>query len=196
MLRKQKGTAIMKKVTLLGDSIRLNYEGRVTELLKDEYTVFRYDDNGRFAQYTLRSLFDYKSFIEGSDVIQWNNGHWDLCDIFGDGSFTPEDQYVFNIKRIAGHLLKITPNVIFATTTPVRPENQYNDNKVIRRYNELAVEALRPMGVTINDLNAAASKDIDRYICDDLIHLTPDGIELCADLVAASIRKAGGGNQR
>ena len=86
--------------------------------------------------------------------------------------------------------------MIFATTTPVRPENQYNDNKVIRRYNELAVEALRPMGVTINDLNAAASKDIDRYICDDLIHLTPDGIELCADLVAASIRKAGGGNQR
>ena len=181
----------MKKVTLLGDSIRLNYEGRVAELLKDEYTVFRYDDNGRFAQYTLRSLFDYRKDIEGSDVIHWNNGHWDLCDIFGDGPFTPEDQYVFNIRRVAGLLLRFTPHVIFATTTPVRPENQYNDNNVIRRYNELAVGALKPMGVEINDLNAELSKDIDRYICGDLIHLTHDGIELCAELVAASVRRAG-----
>lgn len=180
----------MKKVTLLGDSIRLNYEGRVTELLKDEFTVFRYDDNGRFAQYTLRSLFEYQNEIQGSDVIHWNNGHWDLCNIFGDGPFTPEDQYVYNIKRVAGLLLKVTPHVIFATTTPVRTENVYNDNKVIQRFNALAVEALTPMGVAINDLNAAASKDIERYICDDLIHLTPDGIELCAGLVASSIRKA------
>ena len=77
----------MKKVTLLGDSIRLGYESRVTELLKPDFEVFTYKDNGRFAAYTLRSLFDYREQIAGSDVIHWNNGHWDLCDLFGDGIF-------------------------------------------------------------------------------------------------------------
>ena len=179
----------MKKVTLLGDSIRLNYENRVIELLGSDYNVFRFDDNGRFAQYTLRSLFEYREFIKDSDVIHWNNGHWDLCDIFGDGPFTPEEHYVNTLKRIGGMLLDITPNVIFATTTPVRPENPYNYDRTIRRYNELAVNALKPMGIRINDLYAHVSKDIDRYICDDLIHLTPDGIELCAKLAADAIQK-------
>ena len=178
----------MKKVTLFGDSIRLNYESRVIELLGSDYNVFRYDDNGRFAQYTLRSLFDYHEFIKDSDIIHWNNGHWDLCDIFGDGSFTPEDQYVSTLKRIGGMLLKITPNVIFATTTPVRPENPYNHDSTIRRYNLLAVEALAPMGIKINDLYASVSQDIPGNICDDLIHLTPQGIELCARLTVDAIR--------
>ena len=178
----------MKKLTLLGDSIRLNYEGRVAELLRGEYEIFRYDDNGRFAQYTLRSLFEYRPFIEGSDVIHWNNGHWDLCDIFGDGPFTDPAYYAATIKRIASILMKITPNVIFATTTPVRPENQYNSNSVIDRFNAIAKETLEPMGVRINDLNALLRGDIDRYICDDLIHLTPEGIELCAGKVTEAVR--------
>jgi hypothetical protein len=178
----------MKKITLLGDSIRLNYENRVKELLGDGYEVFRYDDNGRFAQYTLRSLFDYRPFIEGSDVIHWNNGHWDLCDLFGDGSFTDIGQYAAMLRRIATLLLKITPNVVFATTTPVRPQNPYNSNDVIDRFNRAAIETLEPMGVRINDLNAALRGDIDRYICDDLIHLTPEGIELCAGKVVEAVK--------
>ena len=69
----------MKKVTLLGDSIRLiGYGTRVPELLCNEYEVFQPDDNCRFAKYTLRMLFDYKEQIKGSDVIHWNNGLWDI----------------------------------------------------------------------------------------------------------------------
>ena len=182
----------MKKVTLLGDSIRLNYEQRTTELLGPDYEVVRFDDNGRFASYTLRTLFDCHDAIAGSDVIHWNNGHWDLCDLFGDGSFTPVSVYVETLKRIAGLLLKITPHVIFATTTPVRPANTYNANDVIDRFNEAAAEALRPMGIVINDLNAELRDDIDGNICDDLIHLTGKGTELCAQKVAAAIREAAG----
>ena len=178
----------MKKVTLLGDSIRMNYQARVRELLAPDHDVFYYEDNGRWAQYTLRSLFDYSAQIAGSDVIHWNNGHWDLCDIFGDGNFTPEKQYAETLKRVADRLLTITPKVIFATTTPVRPENVYNSDAAIRRYNELAVTTLVPMGIEINDLYGTVARDIPRYICDDLIHLTPEGIELCAAQVAGAIR--------
>ena len=179
----------MKKITLLGDSIRLNYEKRVSELLGPGYEIFRYDDNGRFASYTMRSLFDYRDSIAGSDVIHWNNGHWDLCDLFSDGPFTPPDQYARNLKRIAAILLKITPNVIFATTTPVRPENIYNSNENVMLYNTVAVETLSPMGITVNDLYGRLSADIPRYICDDLIHLTAEGVEVCASAVAQAIIK-------
>ena len=182
----------MKKVTLLGDSIRINYQARVCELLGPEFEVFYYEDNGRWAQYTLRSLFEYSAQIAGSDVIHWNSGHWDLCDLFGDGNFTPEAQYAETLKRVADRLLTVTPNVIFATTTPVRPENVYNSDTAIRRFNELAVATLEPMGVQINDLYASAVRDIPRYICEDLIHLTPEGIELCAAQVAGAIRSKAG----
>ena len=45
-------------------------------------------------------------------------------------------------------------------------------------------------GVLINDLNAALAGDIERYISEDLIHLTPEGLEVCAQQTAALIREA------
>ena len=55
----------MKKVTLLGDSIRqIGYGTKVPELLGDEYQVFQPEDNCRFVKYTLRMLFDLKTEIE------------------------------------------------------------------------------------------------------------------------------------
>ena len=81
----------MKKVTLLGDSIRqIGYGKSVEEALKKEgIEVFQPEENCRFARYTFRMLFDYKDQIAGSDVIHWNNGLWDVSDLFGDGQFTP-----------------------------------------------------------------------------------------------------------
>ena len=63
----------MKKVVLLGDSIRLiGYGKRVVELLGDQCTVWQPEDNCRFAKYTLRMLFDEQQNIKNADVIHWN----------------------------------------------------------------------------------------------------------------------------
>lgn len=44
----------MKKVLLLGDSIRMGYDDYVKELLDGKCEViYDHDDNGRFAAYTL-----------------------------------------------------------------------------------------------------------------------------------------------
>ncbi len=49
----------MKKVVLLGDSIRLwGYGTKVPELLGKDYEVWQPEDNCRFVKYTLRGLFD------------------------------------------------------------------------------------------------------------------------------------------
>lgn len=60
----------MKKITLLGDSIRqIGYGTKVPEMLGEGYEVFQPEDNCRFVKYTLRLIFDLKKIIEGSDVI-------------------------------------------------------------------------------------------------------------------------------
>ena len=68
-------------------------------------------------------------------------------------------------------------------------KNQYNKNSTIARFNEIAIEALSAEGVIINDLNALLVGDIERYICPDLIHLTAEGVEICAKAVADIIKK-------
>ena len=180
----------MKKVLLLGDSIRqLGYGNLVPELLGKDYEVCQPDDNCRFIKYTLRMLFDKYQEFKDSDVIHWNNGLWDICRIFDDKkTFTSEAEYLENSLRVAKILTDITPKVIFATTTPVRKENPYNSNEDIDRYNAILVPELTKMGIEINDLNALLKDDIERYICDDLIHLTEEGKEVCAKQVARYIK--------
>lgn len=177
------------KITLLGDSIRQQYESRVTELLGDEFDVWTPQENCRFSKYTLRGLFDWAKNMEGSDIVHWNNGHWDVCRLFDDGTFSSEEEYVENMMRIVDILQKRYRTVIFATTTPVRTINSYNKNDVIDRFNQLIVPLLQEKGVIINDLNALLRSDVERYISNDTIHLSDEGIELCAGQVASYIRE-------
>ena len=191
------------KVTFLGDSIRFGageqvagYGKRTAELLGPEFEVFQPNDNCRFAKYTLRMLFDYAEAIRGSSIVHFNCGHWDLCEILGDGTFSTEEEYVENIVRIARILKSYCDVVIFATTTPVLDANPYNRNCVIDRFNEIAVAALEKEGVIINDLNALLAPDKEKYIlASDNIHLTSEGVEVCAravaDIILAEANKLG-----
>ena len=138
----------MKKVVLLGDSIRLmGYGGKVPALLGDGYEVWQPEQNGMFVSNVLRQLFDNADRIREADIVHFNSGEWDICELFGDGPFTPEEFYVSQILRITDLLQKQGKTVIFATTTPVRPENVNNRNAVIERYNALVVPPLREKGV-------------------------------------------------
>ncbi|MBO4343303.1 MAG: hypothetical protein J5844_01465, partial [Clostridia bacterium] len=131
----------MIKVALLGDSIRqIGYGTKIHEFLGEEYEVYQPEENCRFVKYTLRMLFDYKENLKDRDIIHWNNGLWDVCRLYEDGdTFSSEKEYVDNMLRVAKILKSITPNVIFATTTPVRNENKHNNNADIDRFNGLIV---------------------------------------------------------
>ncbi len=181
----------MKKVVLLGDSIRLIGYGRfVPELLGEDYTVWQPEDNCRFASYTLRMLFDEKPNMEGADIIHWNNGLWDVCDIFGDGAFTPIDVYVDLLKRMAAILKTYAPTVIFATTTVPSREMWGHSWERIAAYNKAAREALEPMGIIINDICPMVAENIDHMICEDQLHLSEEGARIVAERVAEVIRTA------
>lgn len=185
-----------KKAVLLGDSIRLmGYGKRAAELLADEYTVFQPNENCRYVKFTLRLLFDLREEIAGADVIHWNNGLWDTYDPFREGRlFSSVEEYTENILRVAERLQTITPNVIFATTTPVRADTEwwYDRNGAICRYNEAVVPELKKRGILINDLHSLVEPHATEYICEkDWVHLTPAGSEACALQVAEAVRLAG-----
>ena len=75
--------------------------------------------------------------------------------------------------------------MIFATTTPVLDANPHNKNSTINRFNEIAVEALKKEGVIINDLHSLLVDEKEKYIlASDNIHLTSEGVEVCARAVA------------
>ena len=179
----------MKKIILLGDSIRLSYQSRVRELLGPDFAVWGPDDNCRFASYTLRMLYDYREQLKDADLIHFNCGLWDMCDLFGDGPFTPIEVYAEQMARIAKILKTYAPVVVFAATTPPSPKMWGHDMDRVRAYNAAAMAALEPLGVLFDDLFTPVAEDIDRMISEDLLHASPFGVEVLANRVADCVKK-------
>jgi hypothetical protein len=182
----------MKKVILIGDSIRLSYRAKVTDLLTGKATVTGPDDNCRFSAYT---LFNLSAWVpdDDFDVIQWNNGQWDTCHMKDGRIHTPLTTYLELQERIASILLQKTKRLIFATTTPVWPEQfaggsiHPRRNEDISVYNSAATNLLKKLGIEIVDLYSPIAEDIKRYISEDMVHLTEEGINRCANIVADQI---------
>ena len=191
----------MKNVMLIGDSIRFGappnspgYGVYVKEMLKGKADVYAPNDNCRFAQYTLRYLYDWEKETEREkiDVIHWNNGLWDVLRINGDEPFTPCDVYVYNLKRIHNMLTKRFPNakIIFALSTAVieemaKPEfMRYNSD--IEKYNQAAKELMETLGVEVNDLYTI-SKKLGRDYHSDWVHYNSEGSEILAKAVTEKI---------
>ena len=83
-------------------------------------------------------------YIEGADIIHWNNGLWDVMRLHGDEPLTPIDMYTAMLERIYKKIRFFFPNakIIFALSTSVIEENAPNGyvryNSEIEEYNEAA----------------------------------------------------------
>jgi len=198
----------MKNVLLIGDSIRFgatsNHEYKtadspgygvyVAEMLKGKANVYAPDDNCRFAQYTLRYLYDWAKDIECEkiDVVHWNNGLWDVLRINGDEPLTPVDVYELMLGRVCKMIKKIFPNakIIFALSTAVVEEWARPDfmrfNSDIEKYNEAAKRVLEKMGVTINDLYTVSAA-FDNSLHADFVHFNEEGSKILARAVCDKI---------
>ncbi len=183
----------MKKVLLIGDSIRLGYQPAVTELLKDEAVVHGPAANCSFSAFTLWNLDNWAP-EDDYDFIQWNNGQWDTCHMMDGKIHTPLPAYMEIQARIANILAKKTKRLVFATTTPVWPEQfesakcHQRRNEDIISYNIAATKLCIKLGIEINDLHAVLAPDVKRYISKDMVHLTEEGNNACAEQVAAKVR--------
>lgn len=199
----------MKKVLLIGDSIRFGapsnpeygtqsspgYGVFVEEMLKDEYEVYAPDDNCRFAQYTLRYLYDWSNRVEREeiDVVHWNNGLWDVLRVNGDEPLTPIDVYERMLVRVCDMIRKLFPKakVIFALSTAVIEEWARPDfcrfNSDIERYNEVAKKVMAEKGVPVNDLYSITAA-FDSGLHSDWVHFNDEGSKILAHAVCEKIR--------
>ena len=191
----------MKKVLLIGDSIRMGYDKYVKYALKDTCEVYYPEDNCRFAQYVLRHISDWKNELklgDDVDVVHWNTGLWDTLVLYQDGCLTPPEFYEYFIDKICKRIKVLFPNakVVFATSTPIVEKRftnhsvSYRNNSDIKRYNEIAVKKVREHGFLINDL-FAITKDLPESYYSDMTHLyTPEGAQLLINAVIKAIGNA------
>jgi tRNA(Met) C34 N-acetyltransferase TmcA len=186
----------MKKIVLIGDSIRFGAQGSpgygvfVKEKLEGRAEVFAPNENCRFAQHTLRYLHEWAENFpkEEIDVVHWNNGLWDALRLFGDDPFTELDYYGKTLVRIYRRIRRLFPNarVIFALSTSVKEEwaspNFIRYNKEIEEYNKEAIKVLAPLGVEINDLYSV-SKAFADDLRSDWVHYGEEASRILADAV-------------
>lgn len=194
----------MKKVLLLGDSIRMGYDSYVKEELKDEFEVYYDDtDNGRFSAYTIWQFNILNNKYGPFDIVHFNNGYWDMNHECPDGSETfPLEDYLHNLKRLIGLIRQINAIPIFSTTIPIyetKEDTLYNGvmyqkinylDSWVTKYNAAAIHLMEEEHVLVNDLYSLLL-DEPRYAkCQDSLHLTTEGYIKCAKKVASIIKEA------
>ena len=176
----------MKKIVLIGDSIRMGYDKYIKDALQNSAQVFYPDENCRFAEYVLRYAHEWKRKFEcGDDVdlVHWNAGLWDVLELFGDEPLTPFSSYGELIVRIDKRLRMLFPKAkfVFATSTSVnesiaRPEF-FRHNSTIEKYNKEAIRVLKNTDTIINDLYSLTASFPDEYHSDFVHFYTPMGTE-------------------
>ncbi len=181
----------MKKVLLIGDSIRMSYNARVAELLSGKAVLWGPDDNCRFAKYTQWCIGEWMNnpAIKSPDIIHWNNGIWDTFKAGGVEPFVELDEYLRTMECIYNEMRKSGALIIFATTTPVGIGFASDNNDRIDRYNAAIRTLFESKNVPVNDLNAVIKPHLNEYLSDDLLHLNADGVEAASQAVAAFIGK-------
>lgn len=205
----------MKNVLLIGDSIRLGYQGRLAELLGKNVKIYAPEENCRFTKFALWGMF---SWMEGFgspkiDAAHFNTGIWDLHRCTADGKlFTLPDEFADHQRRLAIQMKSYTDNVIFANMTPggkgldtemsrinalinTDPDfvkvhltaamNKWNAD--VAKYNKIAEGVMAELNIPVNDFHSAILADTEKYVCEDGIHMTPEGYDLLAHMAAEKI---------
>lgn len=176
----------MKKIILIGDSIRMGYDKYVKEAFSDVAELYYPTDNCRFATYILRFVHEWKKkgeWPEDADLVHWNAGLWDVPEIMGDGPVTPIEHYAVQIARIDRRLRELFPKakIVFATSTAVEEEKFgpvfKRRNATIEAFNAAAIKALEGTGTVIDDLYAVTASAPDGCHSDMTHYSTPAGIE-------------------
>ena len=107
----------MKKVFLIGDSIREGYCPTTRELLREEAEVFYPNENCRFTQYTYVCLPNWAKLAgqpEEVDLVYWNNGHWDCAHWMKeeDDSLNSPQDYARMLERVYKRIRKCFPKAL------------------------------------------------------------------------------------
>lgn len=176
----------LPRVLLIGDSITRAYNKPVEARLKGKAYVSRIATSKSLGDPVLLEEVTLVLRQQKFDVIHFNNGM--------HGFDYTEEEYATAWPRLLALLRRYQPQakLIWATTTDVRVKDQINQvaprtDRVIRR-NALTVSLAQKQNIPIDDLFTLV-KDHPEYHVADGVHFNPQGVEVQAAQVAASIEK-------
>lgn len=187
----------MKKITLIGDSIRMAYQPTVVKKLEGRCEVWGPVENGGTSRNVVSHLDEW-CIVRAADVIHVNCGLHDLKRM-GDmtQNTVPLSEYAENIRRILERLTRETrARIVWAATTPVIDEWHLRVKKFARRqeevlaYNAAAASAAVSLGVETHDLHAVIWNAVpEKCLQPDGVHMNPTGNELLAAAVANCVER-------
>jgi lysophospholipase L1-like esterase len=187
----------MKKVILVGDSIRLGYQETVRGELCDEAEVRGPEENGGHTRNVLEHLDEWV-LSQGPDVVHVNSGLHDIRRETKDADpVVPLGEYRDNVQRILRCILdEARAEAVWATTTPVN-QRWHHENKDFERleddvlaYNRAAMEICQDLAVPVDNLfEAVMEEGRNRLLLDDGVHFTEEGYRLLGRTVADAVRK-------
>jgi lysophospholipase L1-like esterase len=182
----------MKKVILIGDSIRMHYQDTVMRELAGMADVWAPVENGEKSIKVLSHLEEW-AISRNPDIVQINCGLHDLKrKTVGSEPAVPLVQYQTNVRTILEQAVARTNSrIIWATTTPVN-EKWHHENKDFERlesdvlaYNAAANQIAGELGVVVNDLNDVIMQaGRDAFLKPDGVHFTDEGSRLLGQSVA------------
>ena len=191
----------MKKVILVGDSIRMGYEPvAVRELAGWAEVIEMGGIQGGNTRNVLAHLHEWV-ICRDPDIVHLNAGLHDMARDLGPGpeNRVPLDEYRANLERILQTLQRQTrAALVFALTTPVDLGRQLAVAKAVNRtaedvaaYNAEAREVAAGLGVAVNDLHAAVVEaGAAELLAEDGVHFTAAGDEVLGRAAAAAVRAA------
>ncbi|MHC4252056.1 MAG: SGNH/GDSL hydrolase family protein [Planctomycetota bacterium] len=199
---KDRPSAALPRVLIIGDSISLGYTPHVKRMLGGKAEVVHNRGN---AQHTATGLKRIDSWLgkQKWDVIHFNWGLWDLCYRHPEskvqgrrdkvrGTITiRSEQYGKNLDRLVALLKKTKAVLIWAHTTVVPEKEAGRFAGDAAKYNAIAAKIMKKHGVAVNDLHKLTKAfPPSLFVAPGNVHFTKAGSEKLAKQVAAKIEAA------
>lgn len=182
----------LPRVLLIGDSISIGYTLPVRAKLKGKANVHRIPQNGGATEIGLEKMTEWLG--DGKwDVIHFNFGLHDAKYSSETTQRATRDEYADNLRKLVAQMKATGARLIFATTTPVPMGGVLSPTRKFDRIaerNKLAVELMQASGVAIDDLYTAILPMQEKLGRPNDVHYSPEGYEVLATAVAASIEAA------
>ena len=186
----------MKRVILIGDSIRMAYAATVQQELADVAEVLSYDANGGTSRNVLLNLQEWV-LSKQADLVHVNCGLHDIKKPLDTDVFeVPIEEYENNVRSILQQIKDTGAKVIWATITPVNGQWHHAVKGFDRweadvdTYNAAALTVARELDIPVNDLFAVVTQaGANEMLTSDGVHFKPEGSELLGKAVAQRIRE-------
>ena len=185
-----------KKVILIGDCIRRDYQPTVRKELEDIAEVRGPEETIKTTRNVLEHLKEWV-LTPKPDLFHFNCGLHEIRRFRRDDPQTvPLHEFRTNLEEIFRQVRRHTnTSITWANTTPIYHKRRDKINNFGRReedvlaYNTAAMEIASKYDVPVADLHEVTIQaGMDRYMARNGLHFTPEGYVLLGRAVAEVIR--------